>query len=361
MDGFALSSTSIFQHRISSTQNLSELSSSPKTSTALHGRKKGNLGRNVSVAGVSTKKKRGKNKNNDAISKPAKISSSLSEWAATLESKKSGEDAGSIRTAVPSTSAGSSNVASFEPFVKEGDGMKNKSKRRERSAQRTQLRSIQQSEINARLESITELISSNNLSVKDLLSEIKALVQLPSQTTLKSLLTKKKSDYNLAWVGSDDAICHLGTGLHKVPLARLQDIFFTIGRDGSGQAKTVTLMEVIRILGPFPNVRNTLQGSVVDLNRVAGDNGDMVVDKIKVKYDSMMDGLGKEINAGTEDNERFVDLNVLWANDKALVCTVPAENGGPHYFANMGDNGENVLLFLKEDDLDYRLEELRAA
>lgn len=187
--------------------------------------------------------------------------------------------------------------------------------------------------------------------------------------TLKALMNNKTiNNYSLAWVGADEAICHVGTGLHKVPLARLQDVFFSIGRDpNSGKPKSVTLLEVIRILGPFPNVRNTLQGSVVDAKSVDTDfkGVDITENKIRIKYDSMMDGLGKEINAGTEGNVRYVNLNLLYADEKALVCVVPKEEGDDNEDDNdddeFGENGKNVLLFLKEDDLDLKLEELRAA
>ena len=57
-------------------------------------------------------------------------------------------------------------------------------------------------------------------------------------------------------MGSDVAICHVGTGLHKVPLARLQEVFLScLGRN------RLEVLEVIRILGPFPNVKNVLQGA----------------------------------------------------------------------------------------------------
>ena len=171
---------------------------------------------------------------------------------------------------------------------------------------------------------------------------------LEPATTFKSLLNGPLQDYSLAWTGSDEAICHVGTGLHKVPLARLQDIFLSIGRDSlSGKSKTFTLLEVIRILGPFPNVRNTLQGSITDIRANSDDKI-----KAKIKYETMVDGLGKEITAGNEDDSRQFDLNVLYADQYALVLTT--ENG-------FGEGGKNILLFLKEDDLDSTLDGLRAS
>ena len=230
--------------------------------------------------------------------------------------------------------------------------------------------SQKQAQINVILANITELIGTNNLAVQDLLKEIKSLTQLTAPNTLKAILNQNLKDYNLAWVGSDDAICHIGTGLHKVPLARLQDVFLTIGRDGSGESKTARLMEVISILGPFPNVRNTLQGKITDITSTEAVNADTNVnvpvkkDYIKICYDSMFDGLGKEISAGKEDNLRYVELEVVFADELALVCVVPKDgngNGSDSTFSDYGEKGENVLLFLKEEDLDYKLEQLRAA
>jgi hypothetical protein len=63
-------------------------------------------------------------------------------------------------------------------------------------------------------------------------------------------------------VGSEDAISHIGTGLHKVPLARLQEVFLSaLGTTTAKKSNKNTheLSEVILLLGPFPNVKRTLQ------------------------------------------------------------------------------------------------------
>ena len=353
-------------------------------SSALYGRKKGGLGNKVSSGGVSTNKKimKLKEKKEDTANK-TKVSSSLSAWAATLKTK---DDEASITESAAISSSSSSNAAdtadssaSFSPFeddvaststsTSNKQGLK-KGSRRERSVQKQAFDSQKQAQINVILANITELIGTNNLAVQDLLKEIKSLTQLTAPNTLKAILNQNLKDYNLAWVGSDDAICHIGTGLHKVPLARLQDVFLTIGRDGSGESKTARLMEVISILGPFPNVRNTLQGKITDITSTEAVNADTNVnvpvkkDYIKICYDSMFDGLGKEISAGKEDNLRYVELEVVFADELALVCVVPKDgngNGSDSTFSDYGEKGENVLLFLKEEDLDYKLEQLRAA
>ena len=350
-------------------------------SSALYGRKKGGLGNKVSSGGVSTNKKimKLKEKKEDTANK-TKVSSSLSAWAATLKTK---DDEASITESAAISSSTSSNAAdtadssaSFSPFeddvaststsTSNKQGLK-KGSRRERSVQKQAFDSQKQAQINVILANITELIGTNNLAVQDLLKEIKSLTQLTAPNTLKAILNQNLKDYNLAWVGSDDAICHIGTGLHKVPLARLQDVFLTIGRDGSGESKTARLMEVISILGPFPNVRNTLQGKITDITSTEAVNDTNVPvkkDYIKICYDSMFDGLGKEISAGKEDNLRFVELEVVFADELALVCVVPKDgngNGSDSTRSDFGEKGENVLLFLKEEDLDYKLEQLRAA
>jgi hypothetical protein len=368
--------------------------------TELYGRKKGNLGKKVSLGGVTTttkKKKGGKKSNKTSASAddgPAKISNSLSQWAATLDSStdESTRTADSISsvTATRSPSVGSvvsdgtgssasmSKGASFERFqAEEDDGTddtptsqsnaksRSKSSRRERSTKRQQNDKQITAQIDNLLSEITALVTSNNLPVPVLLQQIQSLTQLASPLTLKTIFNSSAKDYKLAWVGSDDAICHVGTGLHKVPLARLQEIFLTVGRDvNSGKSKTVRLMEVISILGPFPNVRNTLQGEVVNqkTQESAKKEDPLRKDSIRIMYDSMMDGLGKEIGAGTDDNLRYVDLDVVFADARALVCVVPSDgDGDTNSDGVFSEDGKNVLLFLKEDDLNYRLEELRAA
>jgi len=357
------------------------------TRTSLYGHKKGNLGKKVSAGGISTKSKiktKKQKQTKEGTAAQTKVSSSISAWAATLGGNSNGEGEEPASVTESASSNGADASASFLPFedvASDSASLSNSNKkglkkgsRRERSVQKQAFDSQKQAQINIVLENITKLIGTNNLSVQDLLQEIKSLTQLTAPNTLKALLNQNLKDYNLAWVGSDDAICHIGTGLHKVPLARLQDVFLTIGRDGSGESKTARLMEVISILGPFPNVRNTLEGKITDItstedstpNTNMNTNTPVKKDFIKICYDSMFDGLGKEISAGKEDNLRFVELEVVFADELALVCVVPkgkAKDGSESSTSSsdFGENGENVILFLKEEDLDYKLEQLRAA
>jgi hypothetical protein len=325
-------------------------------STNLYGRKKGGLGK-IGSTGVTTKAKKNSKKKNKVKEESPKVSSSLSEWASSLDGSNVSVNDKTGTDAVIS----SSDSSTFKPFEEFASPKKSNS-RRDRSGTRAEKDRAKNQQIDSILLDITTRISSNNFSIEALLDDIKTLIKVQPASTFKSLLKSNLKNYNLAWVGSDDCICHVGTGLHKVPLARLQDIFLSVGRDGSGQAKTVTLLEVISIFGPFPNVRNTLQGSIMEEKSTEREvmGASITENKVKFMYDSMFDGLGKEISAGKEDNVRYVDLNILYADEKALVCVVPSDNS-KGIDDEFGDNGENVLLFLKEDDLDLKLDQLRAS
>mmetsp|Transcript_2712 Transcript_2712/g.5820 ORF Transcript_2712/g.5820 Transcript_2712/m.5820 type:complete len:394 (+) Transcript_2712:198-1379(+) len=180
------------------------------------------------------------------------------------------------------------------------------------------------------------------------LDKIQTLIDNPNPNTGLRVLTagQKLRDYRMVWAGSDDAICHLGTGLHNVPLARLEEIFLTLGK------KRIEVKEVIRILGPFPNVRNTLKGDAT-IPKNAGS-------RLHVEYDSMIDGTGKQIQAGSQDNARALDLDILFADESAIVCAIPRQDGEEEGNA-MGENGYKVLFFSAEEAMNVKLEMLRVA
>ena len=139
---------------------------------------------------------------------------------------------------------------------------------------------------------------------------------------------KKSLDYGLAFAWDDDAVSYVGTGLHKVPLARLDYMFLTLG-----QAK-VLVREVIRIIGPFPNVLNTLMGDA----RVESS------EEIVFTIDSVVDGTGKEL---VGEEPRVVKPKVLYASEAAMIFDT-AEGAGeePRY-----------LIFVAEEDVDGLLYE----
>ena len=404
-------------------------SSAVTGTTALYGvnKRRGQLGNNVSfdddgtVRLISNKQKqrRGSNSNNINSSKKTNkrgksggvgdnndevvISPLLAQWAATEK-----ED-------YPSSST-SSSITSFDDVISDNDAEVSYQILDGQSSTMTQ-------QMDALLEEINDMLSTNNCNVPNLVANIVSLANLGSQTssssfktnnrvllpTLKALLSAKTTtrnnnkkqpqqqqpqqqehrvaSYRLAWAGSDEAICHIGTSLHKVPLARLQEIYLTLG----GIGRKWELIEVIRILGPFPNVRNTLRGDVTKLTKLgdttytgmkrnesssissssSSSGGSREGVRMEIAYNSMIDGTGKEILASGESRVKYVNLDVWFANEKALVCTtVTSENSGSDDTNKIIRNndplrssvdGSGLLFFVAEDNLEEQLEKLRAA
>ncbi|CAM9179809.1 unnamed protein product, partial [Hapterophycus canaliculatus] len=90
-------------------------------------------------------------------------------------------------------------------------------------------------------------------------------------------------DWRLVFASDDDVISVVGTGLHKLPLTRMQDFFLTLS-GGSTTVRQIVAIEVLRVIGPFPNLRNTL----------SGDCKSTGTDSLNIRYTSMIDGTGKE-------------------------------------------------------------------
>lgn len=380
---------------------------STPSETALFGSKRrGRLANNVSlndegkVSKVLTNKQKQKLGNSKTKrSNPSKKSKSdnvdvsisplLAEWAT------SSTDTEDVASTISSSSMSSPAATVFVPFTGEDDASdisttskknRKKSEKEAKRSAREEENAMQSAQIDAILGSIEDLLETTNCDVPQLVSYIKNLVDVGNSSVnqvltpnLKSLVSARPSSkkraiksfsgedeedswkqpsFRLAWVGSDNAICHIGTSLHKVPLARLQEIYLLLGYN------RWELLEVIRILGPFPNVRNTLRGDIKLEKKRTIDNREGV--RLTIAYNSMVDGTGKEILAGKEDNVKYVNLDIWFASEKAIVCTVPAENDEGDGNEVNGDplangNGESILLFVAEENLDEQLEKLRAA
>lgn len=379
--------------------------STSSPSTALYGAKRrGKLANNVSFDDdgnvrvitnkqkqkFANKPKRGAGRNSKKEDGATTISPLLAEWAKEGSTTTTADDEDTTASPLSSSAKSSSVVTTsdvFVPFDDDDDSSKGKKKRRNNKKSSSGVSSggilltpTQSSQMDDILDIINEQLSTTNCDVNELVSNIASLVQLGSTfggndqillPTLKSILStkednaknngdgKKRPSYRLAWVGSDDAICHIGTSLHKVPLARLQEIYLLLGYN------RWELLEVIRILGPFPNVRNTLQGDLKVKKLNDGKKKREGV-RMEIAYNSMTDGTGKEILAGKDDNVKRVALDVWFANDKAIVCTTVNEEGDDDDDdSSNGDplsgSGSKILYFVAEENVDEQLEKLRAA
>ena len=155
--------------------------------------------------------------------------------------------------------------------------------------------------------------------------------------------------YRLLWVGSDDAMSTLGTGLHKVPLARLQEVFLSLSVAPAKKNKPVskfriTGTEVIRILGPFPNVKNTLQG-ICSIE--ATTTGSQYREQWNIVWESMIDGTGKEL-INTTSNQRVVPLSIVYGDAKVFIAATAPEMGA-----------ESLFVFLRDEGMEEKLAALR--
>ena len=315
------------------------------TTTALWGRvKRGKLGKEIDVAAspVRRKTKKSSQKSGAASGSDANISPALAAYLATQT-----DDDNATTTAAP---IGDVTPAVVEtPQNKKKGGRKLKAGRVKQSA-RQAAEEANNELVEAWTKDFKELLEGKP-SLDDLLGRVREVVDMPSSNFKQLSASADRLDFRLAWVGSDDAICHVGTGLHKVPLARLQEVFLSFcGRN------RVEIQEVIRVLGPFPNVKNTLQG------KSAFSRHDDAVEW-RLTWDSMLDGTGKEIMAGKEENVQRVDLQVYFCSPSVVVAVVPpdTENVASRRTDPLENNGQHVLVFVKEDNLQEELEKLRVA
>lgn len=276
--------------------------------------------------------------------------------AASTRKKKGSNKSGTGST----SSAMSPDLAQF--LEQSGDNIvevevvKGKSSSRPSKRERQQNQSVQKlideeqsAKIETVLDKLEEVLGERTGNVRDILTIVEELLDIPSNNSndLRRLLSARdRSDYRLAWAGGDEAICHIGTGLHKVPLARMQEVFMNcLGKN------KIEVLEVISVFGPFPNVKNVLQGTT----KIMSENGGS---DVQIVMDSMFDGTGREIMAGNDDNIRRVDLQVAFCHERVIVALMPPDDDSANA-KPLDDDGKRVLLFLKEDDLDDKLEELR--
>jgi hypothetical protein len=335
------------------------------TTTALFGRKKNGLSivasdgvesttsKKTSYLKQRSKRKLGPKSTTTTKKKKAEpaaaISPALAEWMASQEDGSETvavepvDDANNDDDDVADATA-----VAFQTFEKEEIKAAPANNRRVKQSERKEIDAKRAALVRDGVDALeAALEKAGNLD--GILSAVKSLLRLPSDNLRLLLSGKRRFDYRLAWVGGDDAICHVGTGLHKVPLARLQEVFMS----GLGRNR-MEVTEVISIFGPFPNVRNILQGTT----KIGSSSDDIMA--LNIVMDSMVDGTGKEILAGTDDNIRRVDLQIYFADERAIVAVVPPEDGG--FRENpLEDNGVNVLVFVKEDELEDKLDALRVS
>ena len=154
---------------------------------------------------------------------------------------------------------------------------------------------------------ISRQISSEKRDVEAIANSIRSLCELPAPTGLRGALV---GDWRLLYVNEAETLHKFGTGLGKLPGTTIMDAWAAFSADGR-----VTVHEVCRVVGPFPNIRNTLEGTwelrgkaatgfgagaVAAGATVASDRG------LCLAYDRLTDGRGKTTTADTGFRTREV-------------------------------------------------------
>merc|ERR1719296_610550 len=283
------------------------------------------------VSLFATKKKTSKKKSNDD-----KISPMLAQWANT----------------------GSTASTTTNKVKKEATNKKKVSNRREKQVQRKEEETKRLKKELTLLQKLRVLLGDvededekpkSKFSKEDIVSIIKDLVEnngsnsnsnINSNSNLRSIAASNKSNqYRMIWAASDNAICYLGSGLHNVPLARLQEVFISFLKS------TIEVYEVIRLIVPFPNVKNTLKGEI----------SGFTTNTPSIKYTSMIDGTGKEVLAGKQENEKIVPLDVVLATENVIIWKDPNGSGS----GSGSGSEEDFLVFIREYDMTAKLDILR--
>ena len=330
---------------------------------------------NAAAATTKKKKQSGSSKSTASSAPPEGIAPGLADWVSKQQSSSSSssdDDNSSTDTGVDDIDDSIVTSTSTEVTKK---GKKDKRNTNKKSEQQQ----MQDSILNERVDSLLDQLDSALEEKGNLAGILSVVGQLfdvapdrsssSSSSGLKPLLASKPGraggqgsqpqyNFRLAWVGSDEALCHIGTGLHKVPLARMQEVFFCcLGRN------RIEVLEVISITGPFPNIRNTLQGETKIIKGGGGiSGGNSNIEKLRIDVDSMTDGTGKELLPPGEKS-RIVDLDVYFSDERAIVAVVPPseEERDNDDTDPLRNNGQNVLVFVREDEMDDKLDSLRVS
>jgi len=163
------------------------------------------------------------------------ISPALSEWMEKQEREggksTSGDDDEATEDVIAELK--SDELPAFTSFEMDDDEEKGGKK----SSERRKKQSARKSEEKARSRRIEELVRQVNEGLEGETKDLFGSVLVEPLSALLDMQRTNNNDFNsfrqltassattnyrLAWVGSDDALCHVCTGLHKIALARLQ-------------------------------------------------------------------------------------------------------------------------------------------
>jgi hypothetical protein len=117
----------------------------------------------------------------------------------------------------------------------------------------------------------------------------------------------------------------VGSGLGKLPGSSIEDLFASFDVKG-----VVQIQEIVRVVGPFPTVKNTLSGTWEYQDKSAGFTGDSVSEpRLACRYTEMVDGRNMRTTAATGFKQKNVDLDVRYVDADVLVAFIRNEGLQP--------------------------------
>ena len=108
------------------------------------------------------------------------------------------------------------------------------------------------------------------------------------------------------------------------------------------------IQEVVRVVGPFPNVRNTLSGTWEYSDKASGFEGDSLSEpQLCCTYTEMVDGRNMRTTTATGFKKRMVQLDVRYVDADVLIVFIQNEGLQPLR-----------LVFEKELEMEKELDRL---
>ena len=150
------------------------------------------------------------------------------------------------------------------------------------------------------------------------LPKVNELLEKISEFKPEAVAPVLKGDWKLVFVDSAEAIHQVGSGLGKLPGSSIVDLFATFDNKGG-----VKIQEVVRVVGPFPNVRNLLSGTWEYKGKSAGFEGDSVSEpRLLCTYTEMLDGRNKKTTIETGFKQKNLQLDVRYLDSDVLVAFI---------------------------------------
>ena len=192
-----------------------------------------------------------------------------------------------------------------------------KAKNKQKKASKAQ-DSAAQKEKRKQVDAILDELFDEIESKKRDLTKMNTLLDKIGEFKPEAIAPTLKGDWKLVFVDSAEAIHQVGSGLGKLPGSSIEDLFATFDVKG-----TVKIQEVVRVVGPFPTVRNELSGTWEYKDKSAGFTGDSITEPVlECTYTEMVDGRNKKTTLETGFKQKSVQLDVQYADPDVLIAFI---------------------------------------